>query len=250
LRLQFEMFSNANPMMAPVARLAEQVRTNRKPVAADNPFIALQENVSHQIIAALDVGRDMTERWAENAFLAAYGSPTLQAAVGIDPAGTRPLRRAPKSPLHLELLQTRIAELKSHIPAGGVLEAIIRALIYVVMARAAIDERGFELLRRIRRAHGDIPLASFKALVREQFNMLLVDEQAALAAIPAMLPPDQESRRKAFDLIKEVLSASGEFSAEDKKRLDEIARLFGVDSGLATAPNLTVVPMPTQAKAS
>jgi pimeloyl-ACP methyl ester carboxylesterase len=250
LRLQYEMFSNANPMMAPVAKLAEQVRKNRKPVTADNPFIALQENVSRQIVAALDAWRDMSESLAERTFLAVYGSPTLQAAVGVDPVGTRSPRRATKSPLHRELLQTRIAELKARIPAGGPREAVIRALIYVGMGRAAVDERGFEALRRIRRVHGDVPLAAFKALVREQFNMLLIDEQATLAAIPAMLPPEQESRRKAFDLIKEVLSASGEFSAEDKKRLDEIARLFGVDSGLATAPNLTVVPMPTQAKAS
>jgi hypothetical protein len=78
--------------------------------------------------------------------------------------------------------------------------------------------------------------------------MLLIDEQAALAAIPAMLPPDQETRRKAFDLIEEVLSARGEFSAEDKKRLGSIAQLFGVEAASAP-PNLTVVPMPTQARA-
>ena len=54
LRLQYEFFSNANPMMAPVATLAEQVRRDRKPVEADNPFVALQENVSRQIVAALD----------------------------------------------------------------------------------------------------------------------------------------------------------------------------------------------------
>jgi hypothetical protein len=250
LRLQYEMFSNANPMMAPVVNVAEQVRKNRKPVAADNPFVAFQENVSRQMVNALDAWRDMVERSAERTFLAVYGSPTLQAAVGVDPADTRPLRRATKSPLHRELLQTRIAELKSRIPVGGVREAIIRALIYIGMGRAAVDERGFEALRRIRRTHGDVPLAAFKALAREQFNMLLIDEQATLAAIPAMLPPDQESRRKAFDLIKEVLSARGEFTAEDSKRLDTIARLFGVDAALAAAPNLTVVPMPTQAKAS
>ena len=46
LRLQFEIFSNTNPLMAPVATLAEQVRNNRRPVAADNPFLAMQENVS------------------------------------------------------------------------------------------------------------------------------------------------------------------------------------------------------------
>ena len=37
LRLQYELFSNANPSMGAVAPMAELVRTNRRPVAADNP---------------------------------------------------------------------------------------------------------------------------------------------------------------------------------------------------------------------
>jgi Protein of unknown function (DUF3141) len=226
LRLQYEMFSNANPMMAPVTALAEEVRKDRRPAAADNPFVALQENVSRQIVAALDGWRDMSEAMAERTFLAVYGQPTLQAAAGIDPADTRPLL----------------------IPVGGLRAAVIRALLYVGMGRAAVDERGFEAVRRIRRAHSDIPLSTFKALVREQFNMLLVDTDAALAAIPSMLPSDAQTRREAFDLIRQALSARGEFSAEDSKRMDAVARLFGVDAG--TAPNLAVVPSaPTQAHA-
>jgi hypothetical protein len=47
-----------------------------------------------------------------------------------------------------------------------------------------------------------------------------------------------------------VLSALGEFSAEDKKRLDTVARLFGVEASVAAPANLTVMTMPTQAKAS
>jgi len=230
LRLQYELFSNANPMMAPVAAMAEQVRKERKPVAADNPFVAIQENASRQIVAALDGWRNMTEALAERTFLAVYGSPTLQAAVGIDPAGTQPLRKAAKSPLHRELLQSRIADLKSRIPVGGLREAVIRALLYVGMARASVDERGFEAVRRIRQAHRDLPLADFKALVREQFNMLLIDQEAALAALPSMLPPDEELRREAFNLIKQVMAARGEMSAEDRTRLGEVARLFGVDA--------------------
>ena len=248
LRLQFEMFSNANPMMAPVTALAEEVRKDRRPAAADNPFVALQENVSRQIVAALDRWRDMSEAMAERTFLAVYGQPTLQAAVGIDPADTRPLRRAAESPLHRELLQARIAELRSRIPVGGLHAAVIRALLHVGMGRAGVDERGFEAVRRIRRAHSDIPLSAFKALVREQFSMLLVDTEAALAAIPSMLPSDAQTRREAVDLIKQALGARGESSAEDIKRMETVARLFGVDAG--TAPNLAVVPSaPTQAHA-
>ena len=51
-----------------------------KPVAADNPVIAIQETLSGQIVAALDAWRDMNEALAERTFLAVYGSPTLQAA--------------------------------------------------------------------------------------------------------------------------------------------------------------------------
>ena len=229
LRLQYEIFSDTNPLMAPIATMAEQVRSNRRPVAADNPFVAIQEAVSRQIVAALDAWRDMSEALAERTFLAMYGSPMLQAAVGIDPAATQPMRRAAKSPLHQELLRTRIAELKSSIPIGGLREAVIRALLYAGMGRGAVDERGFEMVRRIRRTHGDLPLSAFKALVREQFNMLLIDQEAALAAIPAMLPPDAETRHKAFELIKQVRGASGEWSADEEARMHEVARLFGVD---------------------
>jgi Protein of unknown function (DUF3141) len=253
LRLQYEMFSNANPMMAPVAALAGQVRKDRRSVSADNPFVTLQENVSGQIVAALDVWREATEAAAERTFLAVYGLPSLQAAVGVDPGGTSPLRKAAKSPLHRELLQTRIAELKSRIPLGGVREAVVRALIYGGTGRASVDERGFETVRRLRRAHGDIPLSVFKALVREQFNMLLVDEKAALAAIASMLPPDAETRATAFELVKQALGARGAFSAEDQRRMTELARLFGVDAGAAGPPNLALVPPAgthAQAKAS
>ena len=69
LRVQNEMFSSANPSMAPIAGLADEVRKNRKPVAPDNPFIAMQENVSKQIVGALDAWRHFIEAAAERTFL-------------------------------------------------------------------------------------------------------------------------------------------------------------------------------------
>jgi hypothetical protein len=229
LRFQYELFSNVNPMMAPVAAMAKEVGRHRRPAAADNPFMAWQENISRQIVAGLDAWRDASEALAERTFLTVYGSPALQAAVGIDPASTRPSRKASRNPLHHELLRNRIAELRSRIPAGGLREAVVRGLLYAGMTRAAIDERGFEALRRIRETHGELSLSAFKALVREQFNLLLIDQGAALASLPSMLPPDAETRRTAFGLIKQVLAARGEMSAQDRHRLNEVGRLFGVD---------------------
>jgi hypothetical protein len=226
LRVQYQCFSNANPMMAPVAGLAEHVRADRMPVADSNPLVAMQESVSRQIEAGLDAWRVASEAIAERTFLAVYGLPTLQAAVGIDPNGTRPLRKAAGSALHQELIKRKKAEIKSRIPAGGLREAVIRSLLYVGVTEASIDERGFEISRRLREQYGNMSLSDFKALVREQFNMLLIDQEAALEAIPSMLPSDAETRRKAYDLIKQVLAARGGKSLEQDKRFDEIARLF------------------------
>ena len=145
--------------------------------------------------------------------------------------GKRPLRKAARNPLHRELLRKRIAALEAAIPSGGPAAAVIRALLYAGMPRGSIDERGFEALRLIRHSHTELTLAQFKALVREQFYMLLVNQKAALAAIPGMLPPGLSKRREAYELIQTVLSARGALSGEDRTRLAEVARLFGLDEG-------------------
>jgi len=149
------------------------------------------------------------------------------------------MRKAGKSTLHLHLVEGRIAELKARIPEGSIREATIRALIYVGMARSSLDERGFESIRRIRRELKDstpLPIADFKALVRDQHSILLIDQSAALAAIPSMLPADPEKRRQALELIKRVLASRGALPPEGEKRLQEITMLFAADDDTPLAP--------------
>ena len=95
-----------------------------------------------------------------------------------------------------------------------------------------VDERSLEALRRLRQADepARITLAEFKMLVREQFFMLLLDQKAALAAIPKLLPDNMDERRKVFAAIQEVLSASAGISGEVAKRLTQVAELFGIDA--------------------
>ena len=250
LRLTYELFSDANPMIAMLKPMTNWVRDHRQPAAADNPFIVWQENLSKQLVSALDAWRDARDTLAEQAFFAIYGSPVLQAAVGLD--GSRPLRKPGKNPLHQELLQKRVAELKSRIPLGGLREALIRALLYVGVARGTVDERGFEAVRRIRRDQAQMPslsLVEFKALVREQFYMLLIDQEDALSAIPKMLPDDIEVRRRAFDLLKHVMSARGQVDAEDQTRLSRVAGLFGVAEQSESAAGAIAFPRKQQPRA-
>jgi len=240
LRLQYEILSSANPMMAPVATLADRVRKGRRVAEPDNPFIKLQQSVAERIVMTLDFWRDANEAFAEKMFMAVYGSPAIQAMLGVDRSSSQPRRKAAKSAAHQALKDNRIAELKSKIAVGGIREATIRGLLYAGTARRAIDERGFEVVRRIRKAHRDVPLSAFKATVREQFYMLRIDPAAALAAIPEMLPADQVTRSKAFGLIKQVMAARGELSAEDRERIERVGRLFGVDGPTGKARNLSI----------
>lgn len=229
-RLQYEAFNDSNPLMAPLAKAAEQARENRKPAASDNPFLVAQEKVSEQIVKALEAWRETTEKASESMFLAIYGSPLLQAAVGVDPESARP-RRPAKSLMHRELREKRIAELKSKINEGGLIECTVRGLLYAGAPRGAVDERGVEALRRIRvtEAGARLTLAQFKAMAREQFFLLLLEPEAALAAIPKLLPTDVTERRKGLAAIRNVLSAAGEISGETAERMKKVVSLFGVN---------------------
>jgi pimeloyl-ACP methyl ester carboxylesterase len=248
LRVQYAAFSGKNPLMKTVETTAEQVREHRKPAASDNPFVKLQETISKQIVVALDNWRDSQEALSETLFLSIYGSPMLQAAVGIDPQSS-PSQKLEMSPQYRERLQARIAELKTQIGQGGLREATIRGLLYVGMARGMVDERSLEALRRVRMNDSGqrLTLAQFKMLVREQFFMLLLDQDASLAAIPKLLPENADERRAAFEIIREILSSSAEISGEAAKRMKQVGEQFGVN---ARSIQEGIVPFDSKAKAS
>jgi pimeloyl-ACP methyl ester carboxylesterase len=231
LRLQSEIFGPRNPFALAVQSLAETVRAQRQPAAPDNPFLALQERMSEQIVESLETFRKTVEKSSEEAFLALYGKPGLQAALGIDTTSDRRPRKAAKNLQHRALVERRIAELKAAMRSGGLPEALLRSLVYVGMARGAPDERAFEALRRLRQRRTGpepLPLPAFKALVREQYFMLRLDQEAALAAIPGLLPPEMEERQNALDMLQQVLTARGPLEEEGARRLARITTLFEV----------------------
>jgi pimeloyl-ACP methyl ester carboxylesterase len=232
LKLQYELLSDQNPWMAPVGAMADAVRNKRRPASPDNPLLKLQKTSSDGIVSGLDAWRKVNETVAEQVFLTIFGNPWLQAAVGIDPAGSRPLRKAKRTPLHDELVGIRIAELKSRMATGSVIEGAVRALIYAGRPRAAIDERAFETIRRMRERHcgaQHVTLAEFKTILRDQGFLLLLDPVAAVAALPVLIP-DAESRRWTVSVVREVLSANGGVSGEVAVRLQHVENLLQTEA--------------------
>ncbi|BAI74901.1 hypothetical protein AZL_b02380 (plasmid) [Azospirillum sp. B510] len=236
-RLRFAAFSDRNPLMALVPPLAEAVRAHRRPVPVDNPLLGLQKAISEQIVLALDMARDVRDRATEGFFLTVYGSPQLQTLLGIDPNRPVPGHGRPGRDLTREAAILRaVADLSARMDQGGLAEAGLRALLYIDLGRTQVgaDERGFAMLRHIRRrlfADRPFSLAYFKAMVREQYLLLLIDEERAVAAIATLLEDDPSGRAGMLDAIRLVVAASGELSQDAGRRLDRVESLFASVSG-------------------
>ena len=118
-------------------------------------------------------------------------------AAGVDPNGSAAAAaRGAEVRLHRELFERRIAEIKSRIRKGGLREAAIRGLIYVGMragrAWMSADSRRCGA-SRARHGMPRLTLTQFKAMVREQFFMLLIDPEAALAGNSRDAPSERRS---------------------------------------------------------
>ena len=212
--------------MQQVAQLAEQVREQRQPVSPDNPLLQWQQSMSQAIIAALDGYRDLRDNSIEQIFLALYGSPVLQAMLGLS-ASDEPPRKSPGiDPARAAMIHQRIGELKSRLAEGGPREAVIRALVYIGMAGPGVDERSFNELRQIRAEHQGLTLQAFKQVLREQYFSLMLDRDAALAGIAKMLPADAAERKTLLAVIHRAVEAAEPPVGERARRLAQIEQMF------------------------
>ena len=239
--LDYEIFSERNPLMRQVATLADQVRAQRRQASPDNPFVKWQQTMSEGIVAALDGWRDLRDASLEQIFIATYGSPLMQAMAGQRATDESPRRRPGLEPERVAYIEQRIGELKARIGEGGPREAAIRCLVYIGMAGSGVDERAFNELLEIRAGNSGMKLEEFKRVLREQYFALLLDRDAAVAAIPAMLPADAEVRAKVLDAIQRTVNAAGKATGERAKRLAEVETICGAGPKLPAkrAPRVT-----------
>lgn len=235
-RMRFELFSDKNPFMQPIAAWAEQIRADRHPASDDNPFIALEQEASRWIVQTLDAWTTLRDAMQEAVFLGVYGSPMLQALVGLGVETPAKGRRIARD-LGREAASARLAsDLLGRIDQGGLVEAAVRAMIYVRMAEGRIDERTFAALKQVAE-ECNVPrvgLARFKEIVRDQYLMLLMNQDMALRTLPKLLPAGRGQRKAILDVVRRVVTARGALPVDSRRRLDEIETLF--DVGEAAPP--------------
>jgi hypothetical protein len=228
LRVSYELASDRNPWMGTVASEAQKVRENRKPASPENPFLRQQERISDAIERSLDQWREWRDSIYEQTFNVVYGSPLVQAWAGMNARDTGAPREHPgDTPEHRAFLATEADRLRSEIDSGGLLEAGLRVLYHVGGSRGWVDERGFNLIRRLRDENRAIPreisLGEFKQAVRQQARLMQFDEVAGMAALPQLLSRAEPAHIELLaNNLERLLTASGPLDEAAQKRLREV----------------------------
>jgi hypothetical protein len=164
--------------------------------------------------------------WVEQTFFAVYDQPWLQALLGLRASDEAPRQHPGLDGDHMALVERRMDALRRKMAEGGPREAALRALVYVRMPARAVDERGFEMLRRIREKHGaDKSLAEFKQDLREQYFMLRLDEERAIALIPKLLEGHEGQWPRMLEDIRKIVTAARPLGEEGKRRLAQLEQL-------------------------
>ena len=229
-RLRFELFSDRNPFMSAIKPMANEVRANRKPVSPDNPLLAMEKQASSWITAALESWGEIRDSMTEASFLTTYGSPILQAMVGLG----APQDQTPQRIERDLVREAAAAELRSGLDRkfeeGGVEEAVLRALVYVRRPEGGFDERGFRMLkiiRETRKSNERLSLPQFREMLNEQLQLVLLDEERAIAALPKLLQTDAAETSAALDVLRQLVGAGGALNPEGERRFARVEKLFG-----------------------
>ena len=228
-RLRFEMFADKNPLMRPIADWAERVRGDRRLVSPDNPFLAFEHTMSEMITGGLEMWGKARDAATEAFFFNTYGSPVLQALVGLRADEASASRRIGRDVAREAAAKQAAVGLEQQIDQGGLIEAAVRALIYVRLPEGKVDERGFAALRQISAelpAAKRVGLARFKEIVKEQYLILLLDAERAIAALPKLLPNNRRQCEEALGLVRRVIAARGELPEDGRRRLERVEAMF------------------------
>lgn len=234
-RMGYKMWSDLNPFMGLVEVAAENVRKHRRPVDTDNPIWKAQEQASDQIVTALDLHRDVRDAMVEKGFEATFGNPVVQAALGVSAEDGPPRPKPGLSADQVRQMEKNREEILAAVHQGGMKEACVRALLYIAMPRGSADERRFEMLERLHPGKGET-LSEFKSTVREQFYVLLLDEEGAIEALPEMLSANRATIDRAFEDIRAVMTTGGAPEGEAAERFRQIEIIFNSAPGTDAKP--------------
>jgi predicted deacylase len=217
--------SDMNPLMGPVSSLAGLARENRKPVAADNPFLAFEKAFADTVEFGLNAWRDTRDAMVEIAFHGVYGTLNAAGVTGEDYAAEA---EAARDSVTTDAPQRAEAEAK--LAVGGYAEAVIRMMILLADARGAV--RRSRLARSNQLLTTEAPFAQMSAaermgVIRDQTMIATLFPEEAINTLTTLLP-DAASRRKALKAVETVAGPDEELGDNARARLQRLREVLAV----------------------
>ncbi|MFA5180979.1 MAG: DUF3141 domain-containing protein [Syntrophales bacterium] len=226
-RRKYYLFSEqVNPFMATFKIWADWVRKNRKQVPESNYFLTMERDMAQTIEDRLNGYRDVRDDLYRNIFKAMYG-----------PLGLAPLFPGKKAQIMEEeneaqeaAVHAEIERLKNEMDKGGFDEALIRLIMASMIHIGAIDYRSSLIAKQLEKRHQekDIKPEIARKMIWEQYFMLLIDEDRALASLAKLLPTKEE-REAAVKLAMEVMMISDAQIDPDSRLAVKVAKALDLD---------------------
>jgi pimeloyl-ACP methyl ester carboxylesterase len=226
LRVNKYIFSERiNPYMSIFNLLTPAVKRNRRPVSPENPFTAIEKNVSDSIVTLLNSYQENRDHFTEALFFAIYENPWMKIMFP-----TTSLEKKAGGQRQTEKRQTAasIRDEKRHwrslLVEGGYEEGIIRIIMALEDSDHAIDRDALyadERLLASSERFKQLDRRTFLHMAGEQARILQVDENAALKALGKLIATPGE-RQAAMALVQKIVSAGPDMTREQEKVLSKI----------------------------
>ncbi|MFZ0450694.1 MAG: DUF3141 domain-containing protein [Desulfatiglandaceae bacterium] len=224
LRVRTYSFSDRNPLLPPFKAMASIVKENRRPVSPDNPFLAMEKNVSASMEIVLNLYKDIRDNAGELMFNLVYGNPWMNLFLPVTgkEESRKDLREKKKK--EAGLTRTDREHWLGLVEKGGFAEGVIRMVMALAKPDHSIDrdkliedERILETSKRMK----GMNKSDFIRIVQEQSRILQVDEDSALKALATLIQGPQK-RREALEIVRQVMLADKNPSAREKFILEKI----------------------------
>jgi len=111
---------------------------------------------------------------------------------------------------------------------GSELDAGMRMLIFIASDGEGIDERPLRMMQRLLTTAKELTMADVKHSASTQHELLLLNSDRALAALPKLLP-NEKLRRAVFVLVHKIVRTLGALSPTHAQALAHIAGILKLE---------------------
>lgn len=212
-------FSDRNPLMAGVARMAQTVRGERAPVSPDNPFLKLERLQAEFVEQGWNFLRDTRDAMIEFTFHAVYASPWMKSV------GKYDYRR---SVSHDVLQFPEVKNAIASVNKGGFTEGIVRILLLLAHARGVVRrdrlERADELLHNRGPFATMLPERRVRMIYEQDLIVHFVPDEA-LFGLRSLLFDDVD-RIHALNMAMEIAGPVEEMDEETYSMFERIQKVL------------------------